>query len=227
MKFMSKKYSRILAVVLSTGLGYATSAGGATLIPTFDGRIVDNGADGYDALDETVVMANYVDNGIQRIISRAAMEFDISSLPLGTSVGGAFLTLNQVSRSGGAMDVEFYGYAGDGVFSLSDALQVTTLVGGPIDQGANGLLTLDVTPFINNLLASDQTWAGFTIKLSHEELFLNPDSFFVSSYFKQWVDADSGSPSYATLSIVPVPTAVWLFGSGLIGLIAVAKRRKA
>jgi hypothetical protein len=34
-------------------------------------------------------------------------------------------------------------------------------------------------------------------------------------------------PAEADISIVPVPAAVWLFGSGLLGLIGAAKRRRA
>ena len=32
--------------------------------------------------------------------------------------------------------------------------------------------------------------------------------------------------SWADFTVVPVPAAVWLFGSGLLGLIAVARRKK-
>ena len=39
------------------------------------------------------------------------------------------------------------------------------------------------------------------------------------------LDLSAGAFS-GTLSIVPVPAAVWLFGSGLIGLVAIARRKK-
>ena len=32
---------------------------------------------------------------------------------------------------------------------------------------------------------------------------------------------------YASFTVVPVPAAVWLFGSGLIGLIGIARRKKS
>lgn len=38
---------------------------------------------------------------------------------------------------------------------------------------------------------------------------------------------DGGSESFVNTTVVPVPAAVWLFGSGLIGLIGVARRKKA
>jgi hypothetical protein len=46
-----------------------------------------------------------------------------------------------------------------------------------------------------------------------------------------WVGQDQGSISnfaiYGTASPIPVPTAIWLFGTGLLGLIGFSKRRKA
>ena len=38
---------------------------------------------------------------------------------------------------------------------------------------------------------------------------------------------DFTSITASNASVIPVPAAVWLFGSGLLGLVGVARRRKA
>jgi len=49
-----------------------------------------------------------------------------------------------------------------------------------------------------------------------------------SSFFDTFDDLDAMSGTWAgTLTVVPVPAAVWLFGSGLLGLAGVARRRKS
>lgn len=56
-------------------------------------------------------------------------------------------------------------------------------------------------------------------------MFPNPD-FEIVKIFAPF-EFELQSISIETVSTVPVPAAVWLFGSGLVGLIGIAKRRKA
>lgn len=59
---------------------------------------------------------------------------------------------------------------------------------------------------------------------------LNPSSGeFFAAHIAGFFDAGTGESSakFAGSSPVPVPAAVWLFGSGLLGLVGVARRRRA
>ena len=51
----------------------------------------------------------------------------------------------------------------------------------------------------------------------------DPASFAVSTPFT----ADTVIAKIGPVTVIPVPAAVWLFGSGLLGLIGIAKRNKA
>ncbi|MBT8120578.1 MAG: VPLPA-CTERM sorting domain-containing protein, partial [Gammaproteobacteria bacterium] len=48
------------------------------------------------------------------------------------------------------------------------------------------------------------------------------NTYFVELEIEAIAEAIGGNPA-----VVPVPAAAWLFGSGLIGLIGVARRKKA
>jgi hypothetical protein len=45
--------------------------------------------------------------------------------------------------------------------------------------------------------------------------------------FSTWTLNSNGSLVYAAPSAVPVPAAVWLFGSGLLGLVGISRRKKS
>ena len=55
------------------------------------------------------------------------------------------------------------------------------------------------------------------------EMFPNPDFEIVKIYAP--VEFELQSISIGTQSLVPVPAAVWLFGSGLLGLIGISRRK--
>jgi len=61
------------------------------------------------------------------------------------------------------------------------------------------------------------------LTLSESALWVFADD--LGGYYGDQVTFDPASVQVASVSAVPVPAAVWLFGSGLIGLAGVAKRR--
>ena len=66
-----------------------------------------------------------------------------------------------------------------------------------------------------NAGASDPTNRGAQIKFD----FINPTTWSATN------GLITGSP--LAFTVVPIPSAIWLFGSGLIGLIGIARRKKA
>lgn len=116
---------------------------------------------------------------------------------------------------------------------LSGSGQVTI----PFGSGSGNTMTID----LNGTLLSASQAVGFGsgnnpfITLNGDETlydldflktsvptfnssFLYFDDLSASSLFGQWQTSVS-------LTVVPVPAAVWLFGSGLLGLVAAARRK--
>jgi len=133
---------------------------------------------------------------------------------------------------------------------------LTTLIDstGAADDliGNNALLDVDLDWSISNLsfainpdntvsASGDFLWTNYSgltistftqlfqpIGANGELVAMDGDSNFIKGY--TMIDGPfQGSSIYleGTISTIPVPAAVWLFGSGLIGLIGFAKRKKA
>jgi len=86
----------------------------------------------------------------------------------------------------------------------------------------------NTSPFTN--LQSAQYWTG----LDYETTLTNAWNFDFNVGFQGQGNKSNGSIVWAVhdgdvanLSSVPLPTAVWLFGSGLIGLIGIARKKTA
>jgi hypothetical protein len=105
--------------------------------------------------------------------------------------------------------VELYGYAGDGVLSLSDWSAGTLITILNIPAGTGSLVTTDVLNFVNGLPAGSG-FAGFNLRM------VSADA------------SDNFSSSLAALDVVtvPVPATIYLFGSGLLALAGVMKKHK-
>ena len=87
-----------------------------------------------------------------------------------------------------------------------------------VDATVGGVLTYDsyMRGTINGT-AFDQGLSGTN--------FMNFDALIAFSHAPGYEDLVLTTDSGAPVSPIPVPAAVWLFGSGLIGLIGVARRK--
>lgn len=78
--------------------------------------------------------------------------------------------------------------------------------------------------------ASGATWANFTGTTGYVGVLSQSNEFFTSITFTKNKDgADDFTISnfhYATAAPVPVPAAVWLMGSALLGLVGIGRRKR-
>ena len=110
-------------------------------------------------------------------------------------------------------------YTGDGYSVQYDSYRYFNgLYGGPNECGIDITCHAHIIVYAdnagNNTMAYQQGPYGWDSSVS------NPTAIFAAS-----VDRYAGS-FLVKASVVPVPAAVWLFGSGLLGLIGIARRKK-
>jgi hypothetical protein len=105
------------------------------------------------------------------------------------------------------------------MFEVTDAgsyLATLTDFEFPVPMVATGMSVTTATDLLGSLLAP----GSFTFDVM-------PGSYFVSFFGF----ADTSAPQLGQYGIeisqVPVPAAIWLFGSGLLGLVGIARRKKA
>lgn len=150
---------------------------------------------------------------------------DIISLPSGWSVDIQAGGFKRVSADGfGKHDVFIGGGGSDRFDPLSFAIDVDgdsfMNYFAPSDGGGQGLswFSAHVAGIETNTFTVDGDSAGTSCNPSVDDPCIElPSAWFGS------IDEGGGGPPQ---SVVPVPAAVWLFGSGLLGLVGIARPRK-
>jgi hypothetical protein len=74
--------------------------------------------------------------------------------------------------------------------------------------------------------STEYTWASDEDGLLNDVWFFNGNQGPMPTYFSFWAVAVRPGDVAAAASTVPVPAAAWLFGSGLLGLVGVARKRR-
>ena len=132
----------------------------------------------------------------------------------GDKVIGAGIEVANVTSGLATMDIYDDGFFVD--FSVNN--------GTFIPAAYNGFVLTDV----DNVVADFTTGFDYTLNtnmvgLTLTDLYLTPDGLGIN-----WQNRSFNSDTFVelTLSAIPIPAAVWLFGTALIGLFGLGKRQK-
>ena len=154
------------------------------------------------------------------------LQFNFDGL---TTNGGALFMFDEADFGGNALKIGADGghvtFTASGsdwiaqVFDVNNASDGTTITLSGDNHFVLGMKWVDSTfPGSVNGYFPDSGWA----------LESTPDTYLITfDGFKGAEDPITGSTVAVDVQVVPVPAAVWLFGSGLIGLVGVARRKRA
>lgn len=216
---LTMKYLSVIAGVSHLLLVALQQAGAATLTLGFADAATAEDRGPEDGVFDAFVPLNLgsVDNNGYTSF-RTALEFNLSSVPFGSTVHAATLTL----RPGfieGTRSLALHGYAGDGTVQLMD-FSVDGLVAHAIlTSTTSDALVLDATGFITGLISRGEGFAGFNLREAPANLL----NFGVIG-----IDMTGSTAPRLFIEYVPVPepSGVCLLGIGLMSLILLNKNSR-
>jgi hypothetical protein len=119
-------------------------------------------------------------------------------------------------------------------WDTSGAIPTINIVGITIDSpGVGGIWTASFsTPYTVGLIpVGADTELSSSLAAPQGDIYGSPVGLAIASStpvgFEDFLYGSFGEFTFAAASPVPIPAAVWLFSSGLIGLIGVARRKRA
>jgi hypothetical protein len=158
----------IVLLVLLTLLTESTGATVASITPKIDGTIqdgLDSPKDGIpDAvLEGSIVQVLDVERPIQPFEDRGIIEFDISNLSQPLPKVELILTVFG-SMGPFPFTINVFTYVGDGALSLADFNAGSFFTS--FEYSGEPTVILDVIPFIERLVTSGETFAGFNFRFA-------------------------------------------------------------
>ena len=149
---------------------------------------------------------------------RGYVEFDLSSIAAGNHTFTLHLPdTGGMTYRGGISTTDIFAYSGDGVVDASDWGAGTVYLDSMVRPWKGGVTTIDITSYINDAILFGDSYFG----LEFRSVF-GQDAFGSGNTLP---GTNLLHISYE-VSAVPVPAAVWLFGSGLMCLVGIARRKK-
>jgi len=208
-------------VVLASFLAIVSSMPATAVVftPTADGIVrdgLDSPKDGVpdNVLEGSVVQVLDVDRAIRPFEDRGIIEFEISSIR-STPVNLVLTTFSSVGPFPFTVDV--FSYAGDGFLTLTD-FNSGSLFTSFLYSGESNI-SLDVSTVIQDLLSSNEDFAGFNFQFSI------PTTIPGNGPFVAFNSLEFGPPAKLVTAILE-PTTLTLFGIGLFALFFTERLRR-
>jgi hypothetical protein len=107
--------------------------------------------------------------------------------------------------------------------TLKDTLLTSTALVADYTMTSNGTYAIDITDTYNAWVTGDLDNNGLVLASDSENSY---DSIGCVGAKFAGIGSTAGNTPYISTSAVPVPAAVWLLGSGLVGLIGLRRRKQ-
>lgn len=189
----------------TTGIDVSiTDEGVGDQAPSKPGAIVFNGSLGVFTINVTT--------GISKPLATSPQLMDLNSVSVsGTGAGQLFIQLTDTG----------FGPTTD-PFSLGIEATVTHTAGGQVSSFDAEISDGDTGPVANYGGTGPSGPAGIDLDFCADAS--NAQDACVDGPF---FGASGNAGGFGGSSVIPIPAAVWLFGSGLLGMVGIARRKKA